>query len=130
MVYEERCPFCRKAKEGAELLGSNEGAVAFYDAYPSAAGHILVVPRRHVARVAELEEAEYDLLFGLVREVVDDVEGEACNIGVNDGSAAGQTIGHVHVHVIPRNEDDGGVGKGGIRWVLPQTAPYWETAPS
>ncbi len=130
MVYEERCPFCRKVKEGSELIQKNEEAVAFYDAYPSADGHILVVPRRHVARVAELEEPEYSLLFRLVREIVEGVEDEACTIGVNDGSAAGQTIGHVHVHVIPRNEDDGGVGKGGIRWVLPQTAPYWETTTS
>jgi diadenosine tetraphosphate (Ap4A) HIT family hydrolase len=49
------------------------------------------------------------------------------NIGINDGAAAGQTVGHAHIHVIPRRRGDVVDPRGGIRWVIPANAPYWET---
>jgi diadenosine tetraphosphate (Ap4A) HIT family hydrolase len=51
---------------------------------------------------------------------------DAFNLGVNAGEAAGQTIAHVHVHVIPRYDGDQPDARGGIRWVLPDHAPYWK----
>lgn len=106
-------------------MASNEWAVAFHDSYPSRPGHVLVTPRSHVGRVLDLDPLEYRGLFELVREVLGLVSGEGINIGVNDGAAAGQTIGHVHVHVLPRDAGDGGAGRGGIRWIFPETAVYW-----
>lgn len=119
------CPFCRKVRES-----SAEGLVAsFPDAYHSAPGHRLVIPVRHVGRIEELTREEWSALFGLVREVAREVaaapEVDGCNVGLNDGKAAGQTVGHVHVHVIPRREGDATDPRGGIRWVLPETADYW-----
>ena len=48
------------------------------------------------------------------------------NIGINDGAAAGQTINHLHIHVIPRYKGDSEDPRGGIRWIFPDKAPYWE----
>jgi len=123
------CPYCRRilAGEGTE---ANAHAVAFGDAYPVAAGHTLVVPRRHVAGVFDLAAGEYAALWALVAAVrarlaAEDAV-ESFTIGVNDGAAAGQTVAHAHVHVIPRRAGDVGDPRGGVRWVLPERAAYWE----
>jgi diadenosine tetraphosphate (Ap4A) HIT family hydrolase len=50
---------------------------------------------------------------------------DAYNIGINDGPAAGQTVGHLHIHLIPRYAGDGRDPRGGVRWVLPEKAKYW-----
>ena len=88
-----------------DVTEANAHAVAFADGYPVAAGHTLVVPRRHVASVFDLPAEEYAALWALV--------------------AAGQTVGHAHVHVIPRRAGDVGDPRGGVRWVLPERAAYW-----
>lgn len=121
----EECPFCRKVDEL-----KIEGRVAsFLDGYPSAAGHRLVIPVRHVERAEDLSPDEWQELFGLVREVAIEVSAGAdvdgVNVGLNSGSAAGQTVSHVHVHVIPRRDGDVPDPRGGVRWVLPETADYW-----
>lgn len=98
------------------------------DKFPSAEGHTLVVPRRHVARVLDLTDEEYAALWELVRGELRRLEANAPDgytIGINDGLAAGQTIAHLHVHLIPRHDGDTPEPKGGIRWVLPGTADYW-----
>lgn len=97
--------------------------------YPVSEGHTLVVPRRHVARAEDLKDDEWSDLFALVRDVtrrvaaIDGVDG--VNVGFNSGSAAGQTVDHAHVHVIPRILGDVDDPRGGVRWVLPETADYW-----
>ncbi len=92
-------------------------------------GHTLVVPKRHVARAEQLERAEWAGLFDLVREVSRELSSlpgvEGVNVGVNSGEAAGQTVGHAHVHVIPRRPGDVEDPRGGIRWVIPNKADYW-----
>lgn len=121
----ETCPFC-------ELVDDRPGmrAITFPDAFPSAEGHRLVVPTRHVERVEQLDVGEWRELFGLVHEVAREVAAlpgvDGVNIGVNSGEAAGQTVGHAHVHVIPRRAGDVPDPRGGVRWVLPDTAVYWE----
>lgn len=91
---------------------------------------MLVVPRRHVERVETLSPTEWQELFELVRQVAVEVSGragvDAFNIGVNSGEAAGQTVAHAHVHVIPRRKGDVEDPRGGVRWVLPETARYWD----
>ena len=92
-------------------------------------GHTLVVPKRHVTRAEQLERAEWAGLFDLVREVSRELASlpgvEGVNVGVNSGEAAGQTVGHAHVHVIPRRPGDVEDPRGGIRWVIAEKADYW-----
>jgi diadenosine tetraphosphate (Ap4A) HIT family hydrolase len=104
-------------------------SIAVKDSFPSAAGHCLVLPKRHVRTIFDLSREEYlDLwdMVAVVRAVLCREESvSAFTIGVNDGSAAGQTVLHAHIHVIPRRPADTVDPRGGIRWVLPSTAKYW-----
>ena len=123
------CPFCQRISSG-DVTDANAHAVAFADGYPVAAGHTLVVPRRHVASVFDLAAEEYAALWALVAQVrarlAASTGADGFTIGVNDGAAAGQTVGHAHVHVIPRRAGDVGDPRGGVRWVLPDRAAYWK----
>lgn len=110
-------------------MGIEGGVATFLDGFPSAPGHRLVIPTRHAGRVEDLSLEEWTALFDLVRQVAGEVHAEpgvdGLNIGINDGEVAGQTVGHLHVHVIPRRVGDVPDARGGIRWVLPATADYW-----
>jgi diadenosine tetraphosphate (Ap4A) HIT family hydrolase len=127
-VNAGRCPFCERVLlDDSAHQRSTEHSIAFLDAFPSAPGHTLLIPRRHVSLLADLSADEHTDLFGLLREVVVAMQDiEARSIGVNDGALAGQTVPHVHLHVIPRRAGDVSDPRGGIRWVLPGTAAYWE----
>ena len=89
----------------------------------------MIVPIRHVASVFELSAEEQSDIWHLVDQVrtqrANTLHPDGFNIGLNDGPAAGQTISHAHVHVIPRFKGDVGDPRGGIRWVLPEKAKYW-----
>lgn len=119
------CIFCRivKGEIPAEVVLRERDVVAFLDVQPLADGHVLVVPRAHVARIEDLEPAQLDTLFRAVARVAGPVrEGVAAagtTIGVNNGHATGQTIPHVHVHVVPRWEND---GAGSIHTIFPRKA--------
>lgn len=123
------CPFCSRLDSRSELVDGNSSAAAFLDEFPVSKGHTLVVPKSHVARAEQLEPQEWSELFDLVFKVAaeassqPDVDG--VNIGVNSGKAAGQTVDHAHVHVIPRRAGDVPDPKGGVRWVIPDRADYW-----
>ena len=123
---QNACPFCRVATPS---IAENEFAVAVADAYPVAEGHALVIPRRHVSSLFELPELEQTGLWNLVALVHSTLKSQlhpdGFNIGVNDGVAAGQTVMHAHVHVIPRRTGDAADPRGGVRWVLPDKARYW-----
>lgn len=122
------CPFCAVV-EGGDLRWANDHAVAFADRYPISAGHTLVVPRAHQADLFDLRADERAALWALVdvvrTELVAEHRLDGFNIGVNIGEAAGQTVAHAHVHVIPRYRGDVPDPRGGIRWVLPDKAAYW-----
>jgi diadenosine tetraphosphate (Ap4A) HIT family hydrolase len=124
-----RCPFCLIERDRISLETGD--AIAFPDTFPVSSGHTLVVPRRHVASLYELSPSEQSEVWNLVYEIRDRVsEGlapDAFNIGINDGRAAGQTIMHAHVHVIPRWLGDVNDPRGGIRWVIADKAAYWRT---
>lgn len=123
------CSFCERIANRDDLYAATEFAVAFPDGYPVSEGHTLVVPKRHIARAEQLERAEWAGLFDLVREVTNELASlpgvEGVNVGVNSGEWAGQTVGHAHVHVIPRRPGDVEDPRGGVRWVIPEKAPYW-----
>src|SRR5262249_20343186 len=103
------------------LLAQSALAVASAEGRPVSPGHTLVVPRRHVAGYFECTPAEKAELWRLVEEVrarlLEAYRPDGFNVGLNDGAAAGQTVHHAHIHVIPRYAGDvvdprGGVGTG------------------
>ena len=108
------CIFCRivAGEIPAEIVAKDDHAVAFLDVTPLADGHTVVVPRRHVGTLEAMMPADADGLFAMVRRLAGPVRtavGAAANtVGVNDGPASGQTIPHVHVHIVPRRSGDGG----------------------
>ncbi len=122
----KQCPFCSKPRD--QVLAGNGLAMAFYDAYPVNEGHVLVVPRRHVETYFELtleEAAAMNEVVFMVKEFLDARYGPAgFNVGVNVGKAAGQTIFHVHMHVIPRYDGDVPDPRGGIRRIKKSLVPY------
>ena len=124
---DQRCPFCHLEKSRITL--ENDCAVAIPDAFPVAEGHMLVVPKRHVASLFNLPEEEQAALWRLVAlvrgKLMDELRPDGFNVGVNDGPAAGQTVPHAHVHIIPRRAGDVPDPRGGVRWVVPGKAPYW-----
>jgi diadenosine tetraphosphate (Ap4A) HIT family hydrolase len=114
--------------EPGRVLDENELATAFVDAFPVSPGHTLVAPRRHVADFFDLSANEIAAVFQLVFQIRSRIAAERCptafNVGVNVGAAAGQTIMHVHVHVIPRYPGDVLDPTGGIRNVIPGMGRY------
>ena len=92
-------------------------------------GHTLVLPVRHVPDFFALSAEEQADVWRLVAEVRLDLERrlspDGFNVGLNAGRAAGQTVEHAHVHVIPRFVGDVPDPRGGVRWVLPESAVYW-----
>ena len=122
------CPFCVISRE--TVIAQSRYAVAIPDHYPVNRGHTLVVPKAHVKSMFDLDnEAQADL-WRLVARVRDELQSrlnpDGFNIGLNEGRAAGQTVEHAHVHVIPRFDGDVADPRGGIRWVLPECAAYWD----
>jgi diadenosine tetraphosphate (Ap4A) HIT family hydrolase len=111
------------------IILETRDAVAFLDKYPVSEGHTLVVPKIAVITLGELAPEVEAGLWKAVRQVRDLLEEryrpDGFNIGVNDGRAAGQTIPHAHIHVIPRYAGDVPDPCGGIRWVVPERAKYW-----
>ena len=126
-MEKSRCPFC--SPEASRVHMENEVALAVFDGFPVAEGHTLVVPKRHVASLFDLSDDEQAALWRLVSSVraklVAGLKPDGFNVGVNDGVAAGQTVMHAHIHVIPRRSGDVADPRGGVRWVVPGKAAYW-----
>lgn len=118
------CPFC----DAGEPVLSNKLAYARYDKYPVNKGHLLVVPFRHVSDFFDLTDDERCAVFVLVDDaklLLDKkYKPDGYNIGINVGKAAGQTVWHVHVHVIPRYNGDMDEPRGGVRGVIPDKQKY------
>ena len=121
------CPFCKIRDEQCAL--ATPVVRAFFDSFPISKGHTLVVPIAHVSSLYELtneEQASVWLTVAKIRQRLQaEFDPDGFNIGVNDGPAAGQTVPHAHIHVIPRYAGDVEDPRGGIRWVLPSKANYW-----
>lgn len=120
------CLFC--ALPETEIIAENELARAFYDKFPVNEGHALIVPKRHVATLfdATLEElaAINHLLFEVKAKLDQKFQPDGYNVGVNVGLAAGQTVFHLHYHVIPRYVGDVEDPRGGIRRIKKSLVPY------
>lgn len=128
MSVAASCPFCLRLSTG-DVFCENRLSVAFEDSFPVSPGHALVVPRRHVPDFFELTADEQRLVWELVaearRRIADRLRPAGFNVGANVGAAAGQTVWHAHVHVIPRYDGDVDDPRGGVRWVVPSKAAYW-----
>ncbi len=122
------CPFCAPAAD--RIVVENRFAVALWDGFPVSLGHTVVIPKRHVASLDDITATEWRAISSLIakaKQAVGELHWpDGFNIGVNDGVAAGQTVMHLHVHVIPRYSGDQKDPRGGIRWVLPGQANYWD----
>lgn len=120
------CPFCGPEPEA--VLERLAAILILRDKYPVSPGHALIVPVRHIASFFQTTPEERAALFeGLLRakQIVErDHKPDGWNIGCNDGAAAGQTVGHLHLHLIPRYEGDRPDPRGGIRWIFSEKAVY------
>ena len=119
------CLFC-KDPQGVSL--TRDLAYSARDTYGVSPGHTLVIPNRHVASFFELTPEEVTACMELIKEektrIDEEFSPDGYNIGVNVGPAAGQSIYHVHIHIIPRYEGDVENPQGGVRHVLPKKAHY------
>lgn len=126
-MAKKDCPFCTLAPE--RTLLENELSVVLRDGFPVSSGHTLVIPKRHVGSFFDLTPDEREAIFSLLDRAkvgVDaDFNPDGYNIGINDGLAAGQTVPHLHVHLIPRYKGDQPDPRGGVRWIFPDKADYW-----
>lgn len=123
----EECVFCR-AESTKEIIASSVLSLAFFDGFPVSPGHVLVIPRRHVASFFDLTEEEVVDLMSLMHQVKALVDArfhpDGYNVGINVGEAAGQSVFHVHLHLIPRYSGDVPNPKGGVRGVIPGKQRY------
>jgi len=121
------CPFCTLPPE--RIIEQTPLALVIRDGFPVSPGHTLILPRRHVESFFETTaEERTDLLQLLDRtqmQLAAQLRPAGFNIGINDGPVAGQTVLHLHIHLIPRFVGDHPDPRGGVRWVLPEKARYW-----
>ena len=120
----DACLFCNA--ESAIL--KNDHAFVRFDDFPANPGHCLIIPFRHFASFFEASAEERAAIFSIIdaaREIVDErFQPGGYNIGVNVGPIAGQTVMHLHVHLIPRYAGDVENPKGGVRGVIPSRQRY------
>ena len=121
------CTFCELPAE--RIIAADGPCIAFRDAFPVSAGHTLVVPRRHVVSFRELTPDEWSAALRLAKQLAAELQaGDASitgfNFGANDGEAAGQSVFHCHLHLIPSRAGDHPAPRGGIRGVIPGRAHY------
>ena len=126
-IMDEDCPFCTLG-EHVEVLFKTDTAMAILDSYAISPGHTLVIPKRHVPDYFELTAEEQNELWQLVNRckiiLQDRFHPDGFNIGINVGEMAGQSIFHVHIHLIPRYKGDMKNPKGGVRHILPGKGYY------
>ena len=121
------CIFCELGAE--HIIAENELCFAMRDAYPATELHTLVIPKRHVVDYFDLYQPERIAIDQMLRDqrnalLALDSSVSGFNVGINAGKSAGQTIFHVHVHLIPRRDGDVDEPRGGVRGVIPSKQTY------
>ena len=126
-MKDNQCMFCNLSQD-KEIIAENDLAIAFYDGFPVNPGHSLIIPKRHVENYFDLTEKEcasiQDLLKIVQKKVEERFHPDGYNIGVNVNAAGGQSVFHVHMHLIPRYLGDVDNPKGGVRGVIPSKQKY------
>lgn len=122
------CIFCKLRNE-ERIIGESAHTITFIDNYPASPGHTLVIPKRHFSTYFEATEEELLEIGKAIQNAKKFLDTEfspdAYNIGINNGLMAGQSVMHLHVHLIPRYQGDVEDPKGGVRWILKNKADYW-----
>jgi diadenosine tetraphosphate (Ap4A) HIT family hydrolase len=126
------CPFC--LPQPVDIVIKNELAYARWDMYPVTEGHMLIIPHHHIADYFDATMEEKAYLWHLVDEgqklLKAKYNPDGFNIGLNAGVAAGQTVMHVHIHLIPRRKGDMKEPQGGVRHVIPEKGRYSANLPN
>lgn len=130
LSYDElmikECPFCNI--DPKRVIFSNEHAMAIFDAYPVNPGHMLIIPKKHEPDYFPVDLDIKICMLELLHKCRDHLDNEfhpdGYNIGVNVNQAAGQTVAHLHVHIIPRYQGDVEDPRGGVRGVIPEKRNY------
>ncbi len=123
------CIFCAfKSSDEDLIIAENESAFAKFDLNPVSLGHAIVIPKDHVVSFFDLTEDQLAKIYALVKDTQRIIENkhspDGYNIGINDGEAAGRTVHHLHIHIIPRYIGDIPNPRGGVRHVIPGKGNY------
>ena len=120
------CLFCKSNPR--EVIAETDHALLVTDTYPVNPGHCLVIPKRHIKTYFECTEEENkefrELILRAKQYVEENHSPDGFNIGCNNEVAAGQSVFHLHIHIIPRYVGDVENPKGGVRWVVPKNSQY------
>lgn len=110
----QQCPFCKIASKEipADIVYEDESTIAFLDANPSAPGHTLVIPKRHIPTILDADNETLGKIFETVKTVTEMIkkalQPDGFSIGINQGQVSGQRVPHLHIHIIPRFKGDKG----------------------
>jgi diadenosine tetraphosphate (Ap4A) HIT family hydrolase len=122
------CPFCSIKQD--KMIAQDSLTFTVRDTLPVSPGHTLILPKRHIASIFEATKEEVAALWAALQQarsgLLKEFSPDGFNIGINDGLASGQTILHLHIHIIPRYKGDMPDPRGGIRWIFPDKAIYWK----
>jgi len=122
------CIFCEIKKTKSRIILENSHAFSILDQYPVSQGHTLIILKRHIASLFEASSEEITAIFDLGKQVQKllskQYRPDGFNVGFNDLEAAGQSIPHCHMHIIPRYQGDVKNPRGGIRGVIPGKQNY------
>ena len=122
------CMFCEILRNQKFVVYENDLVFSILDEYPVSKGHVLIIPKRHVTDYFEMSKEEkkaMDEAIAWLKERLDHMyHPDGYNLGINNGEAAGQTIMHAHLHLIPRYNGDMKDPKGGVRGVIPEKQKY------
>lgn len=121
------CPFCNPDSE-RELIVESATAYSMFDKFPVSNGHALIIPKEHCADYFGLtfkEQSACTFMLNTVKQIVEKrFDPDGFNVGINIGESAGQTVSHVHIHLIPRYKGDVEEPRGGVRGVIPWKKSY------
>jgi len=123
----DTCSFCSLPKD--RIISETELTITIRDGYPVSKGHTLIITKRHVESLFDCYPDEKANILQALEEAKVTLDKELSpdgyNIGINDREAAGQTVMHLHIHLIPRYKGDNTDPRGGVRWIFPEKARYW-----
>jgi histidine triad (HIT) family protein len=128
-MQDPNCVFCKiiSGEIPAKVIIENEKAMALLDAFPLAAGHTLVIPKSHYAKVQQMSEQDAMAVFNIVWKLAGAVETgsqvNATTIAIHNGSESGQEVPHVHAHIVPRKRGDGAGAIHSMFKIKPKLSP-------
>jgi len=124
----DKCIFCGEVLGQKEIVAENKTCLAFFDGFPVSLGHMLIISKRHAQTFFDLTQEEQNDMADLLnqcKKIVDErFAPQGYNVGLNCGEVAGQSLMHVHCHLIPRYSGDVENPRGGVRGVIPSKKSY------